>query len=333
MKCFIQNKLLLICILSDNMIFKFKEPSKETKRIMAETALNPDVNYSEKVKEKVKKLTSHENVVLTNNGNAAIMLAISASSENIIVPDQGGWNGFKQISKLLNKNIIDLKTDQGLVESDELEKHEDSTLILTSFAGYSGEQNLKEISEICRENNILLIEDASGGLGDSHKKVGNGKYSDIIIASTGSPKIINVGSGGILSVKNNEILEETKVLQKITKTNEIIASGMYSELKNIDEKLRLTFNANNYLKNNLDDVIHADLRGLNTIIKDSNPKELSWKLKETLKTNKSGFITKCPNYNRIKEKAVAIEIKNLDYSCLKKECLDEIIETVNKYRT
>ena len=25
-----------------------------------------------------------------------------------------------------------------------------------------------------------------------------------------------------------------------------------------------------------------------------------------------GMITKCPNYNRLKEKAVAIEIKNLD---------------------
>ena len=314
------------------MIFKFKEPSIETKKTMAETALDSDKSYTEEVQKKVRDLTFHESVVLTNNGNAAIMLAISAIGDSILIPDQGGWNGFKQISKLLKKEVVNLKTDQGLVKASELEKYRDTALILTSFAGYSGEQDLKEISKVCKENNITLIEDASGGLGDSCRKVGNGEYSDIIIASTGSPKIINVGSGGILSAKNSDLIEETKTLQKITKTNEIIASGMYSELKNIKEKLKLTFNANTYLKNNIDDVIHADLRGLNTIIKDSNPKELSWKLKENLKINKSGFITKCPNYNRIKEKAIAIEIKNLDYCCLKKEYLDIIVDTVNKYK-
>ena len=40
----------------------------------------------------------------------------------------------------------------------------------------------------------------------------------------------------------------------------------------------------------------------------------------------SQFITTCPNYNRIKQKAIAVEIKNLDYECLKKENLDKIIE-------
>ena len=332
MKCCIQNRQHLTCTLNDNMIFKFKQPSQDAKEAMAETSLNPDKKYSDKVCEKIRKMTSHENVVLTNNGNAAIMLAISTVQDSILVPDQGGWNGFKQIAKSLNKKIINLKTEQGLVETSELEKYKNTSLIITSFAGYSGEQNLKEISEVCKENDIVLIEDASGGLGDGCRNVGNGKYSDIIVASTGSPKIINVGSGGILSAAREEVIEDTRTLQKITKTNEIIASGIYSELKDIDKKLKLTFNANKYLKNNLENVIHADLRGLNTIIKDENPKDLSWNLKSNLKIDKSGFITKCPNYNRIKEKAVAIEIKNLDYKCLKKEYLDYIIENVNRFR-
>jgi hypothetical protein len=44
------------------------------------------------------------------------------------------------------------------------------------------------------------------------------------------------------------------------------------------------------------------------------------------------MITKCPNYNRLKEKAVAIEIKNLDISCLNKDNLNEIIEIIKKYQ-
>lgn len=314
------------------MIFKFKEPSIKTKKIMAETALNNNKNYTQKVQEKIKNITSHKNILLTNTGNSAILIALSTVNKDIIIPDQGAWNGFKQIAKILNKNIINLKTDKGIINLNELEKYNDTSLIITSLAGYNAEQDLKKISKICRENNITLIEDASGGLGDKSKKLGNGHYSDIIIASTGSPKIINVGIGGILSTNKKEILEETKTLQKITKTNEIIASGIYSELENIDKKLELTFNACNYLKNNLNKTIHSELRGLNVIIKDPNPKKLSWNLKQNLKINKNGFITKCPNYNRIKEKAVAIEIKNLNYECLKKEYLDKIINTINKFQ-
>ena len=44
------------------------------------------------------------------------------------------------------------------------------------------------------------------------------------------------------------------------------------------------------------------------------------------------MVTKCPNYNRLKEKGVALEIKNLDISSLKKENLNEIIETVKEYQ-
>lgn len=47
MKCFTPNKLLWINILnSDNMEFKFKEPHKETKEIMAKVAQgeNPYLN-------------------------------------------------------------------------------------------------------------------------------------------------------------------------------------------------------------------------------------------------------------------------------------------------
>ena len=61
----------------------------------------------------------------------------------------------------------------------------------------------------------------------------------------------------------------------------------------------------------------------------NNPKEKTWGLKRQLPINKSGFINRCPNYNRVKTKAVSIEIKNLSYNCLKKEYLDEIIRAIN----
>lgn len=318
---------------NDNM-FKFKEPSIKTKKTIADIILNGSIkDYATSVNEKIKKHTGHKYSAITNSGNGSIYLALSSIGENLLIPDQGGWNGFKQIGKLLNKNITQVKTQQGLIDLEKLEEEENNqTLILTSFAGYTAEQNIKEISKICREKNITLIEDASAGIGDKKNKLGNGKYSDIIIASTGSPKIINAKQGGIISTKNKEILEKTKIQQKIIKPNQITEAAIDIELENIEKKLEKTIKACKYLKNNLENVIHKEKRGLNVIIKDPNPKELSWKLKKNLKINKSGFITKCPNYNRLKEKAIAIEIKNLDYNCLKKEKLDYIIETVENYR-
>lgn len=314
-------------------MFKFKTPSDKTLQIMSEVAKgNIHEDFEKKCQEKIKELTSHESVKITSSGNNSIFIALSAIEGDIIVPDQGGWHGFKQIARFLNKNIITLKTDFGIINPtylDELDINNDSALIFTSFAGYCGEQDIKEISKYCRSNNIITIEDASAGIGDKKNNLGNGNYSDIIIASTGSPKLINVGSGGFITANNNEFFEKSKLPQKLSKTNEIICSGIDSELNYVEKNLELTLNATKYLKNNIEHTIHHNRRGVNVIIPHENAKEISWNLKKSLPIDKSGFITTCPNYNRVKTKAISIEIKNLSYSCLKKEYLDKIIEEIN----
>ena len=248
----------------------------------------------------------------------------------MIIPDQGGWHGFKQIAKFLNKNIITLKTDFGLINTDyldELEIKDNSALIFTSFAGYTAEQDIKSINKYCTDRNILTIEDASAGVGDVENRLG--RNSDVIIASTGSPKIINVGSGGFIATDNEEIFKSTSLPQKLSKTSRIICSGIDSELDNVKENLELSLNATKHVKKHIPHTIHANKRGLNVIIPHDNAKSICWDLKKTLTTDKSGFITTCPNYNRLKQKAICVEIKNLDYECLKKENLDRIINEVN----
>lgn len=331
MKCSIQSKPPWICTSSHDTMFKFKTPSRKTKELMSKVALgNADENYEELCKSQISDLTGHEHVRITSSGNNSIFIALSSVKGDVIVPDEGGWHGFKQIAKFLNKELIMLKTDSGLIdpkELDNIEFKDDSALIFTSFAGYTAEQDVKAINAYCNSNGITTIEDASAGIGDKNNRLG--KHSDIIIASTGSPKIINVGSGGIISTSNADIFNATSLPQKLSKTNEIICSGIYAELENVSEKLELTLNATKHLKNNIENALHAEKRGVNIIIPHSNPKEISWKLRQNLPIDKSGFITSCPNYNRVKQKAIAIEIKNLDWECLKKEYLDEIITTIS----
>ncbi|WP_407376279.1 DegT/DnrJ/EryC1/StrS family aminotransferase [Methanobrevibacter sp.] len=314
-------------------MFKFKTPSKNATDLMGEIAKgNNDTDFESLCINKIRELTGHEHVKMTTSGNNSIFVALSAIEGDIIVPDQGGWHGFKQIAKFLNKNIVTLKTDFGLINPDyldELNINDNSALIYTSFAGYCAEQNTRLISKYCKDNGIITIEDASAGLGDKNQCLGNGKYADIIIASTGSPKIINVGSGGIITTDKKEIFEKTKLPQKLSKTSQIVCGGIYCELENVGEKLEVTLNATKHLKNNIDGTLHTNKRGVNVIIPHDNAKEISWKLKKSLPINKSGFITTCPNYNRVKQKAISVEIKNLSYDCLKPEYLDKIADEIN----
>lgn len=313
-------------------MFRFKTPSKRTQEIMSEVALgkHSNIDFEESCISKIKDLTNHEEARITSSGNNSILIALSSIEGDIIVPDQGGWHGFKQIAKFLNKNIITLKTDRGLINPnylDAMDVEENSALIFTSFAGYCAEQDIKSISRYCKSNGITTIEDASAGIGDNENRLG--KNSDIILASTGSPKIINVGSGGFIAANDSEIFKQTSLPQKLSKTNEIICSGIDSELDNVSKNLELTLNATEHIKKHIPNAIHLNKRGVNVIIPHHDAKSISWELKKSLTTDKSGFITTCPNYNRIKEKAISIEIKNLDYCCLENEYLDKIIEVVN----
>ena len=312
-------------------MFKFKKHSNKTLKIMSEVAKgNVKKDYEKSCIEKIRNLTTKENVKITSSGNNSIFIALSAIEGDILIPDQGGWHGFKQIAKFLNKNIITLKTDSGLIDPnylDELEINNDSALIFTSFAGYTAEQDIKSINQYCRKNNILTIEDASAGIGDIENNLGC--KSDIIIASTGSPKMINVGSGGFIATDNDEILKKTSLPQKLSKTSQIICSGIDSEIEKVKENLEVSLNATNHVKKHIPNTLHKEKRGLNVIIPHDDAKSISWNLKKSLTTDKSTIITTCPNYNRVKQKAICIEIKNLDYKCLKNEYLDIIIDTVN----
>lgn len=316
------------------MNFEFKTPTDKTEKLMSEIALNKhqNIDFEKKSTEKIREITNGEYCKITSSGNNSIFIALSSVEGDIIIPDQGGWHGFKQIANFLNKEIITLTTDNGLINPkiiDDIAIPDKSALIFTSFAGYTAEQDIKSISKYCKNNGITTIEDASAGIGDEKKLLGNCENSDIILASTGEPKMINVGSGGFIVSNDENIIRNTKIPQKLSETNQIICGGIYEEIKNLKENLQVTLKATEYLKKHIPNVIHPKKRGVNVIINSKNPKEKIWKMKNELPINKKGFITKCPNYNRLKTKAICIETKNLNRSSLKKEYLDEIIKVTN----
>ncbi|MDR0900753.1 MAG: DegT/DnrJ/EryC1/StrS family aminotransferase [Methanobrevibacter sp.] len=330
------------------MELKYKQASKETRLAMAEIAENPSLgekenSYSIETESKIIAATGHRHAKIVNSGNAAILTTMNAIEGPILIPDQGGWHGFKQIAKFLNKEVIKIKTDLGLITEESLEninikeimaksQYKEPAIFLTSFAGYTAEQNMETISNWSLENNVLVVEDASGAITDNERKLANKKYSDIIIGSTSSPKVINVGDGGFISTNKQEIFEKSRLILKICKPNNITYKGIFTEIDHSSDNLKKTIESTMYMKNNLDNVVHEDKRGTNVIIAKRDPSTLLRNLKIKFNVGGKSIITICPNYNRLNIKGIAIEIKNLDPTSLTKENLDEMIEIIKLYQ-
>lgn len=317
----------------------FKHLSIESQHAMTNAASNPflgrgmapEIKNSE---EDVKKITGHKYAKMVNSGNSAIMVAINSIKGSLLLPDQGGWSGVKKIADILNTPTHYIPTEKGVIYPDLLEEYltkvsfKPSALFITSFAGYTAEQPVKDLYDICYNHNILLVEDASGSVGDSKKKLCNGNHAHVILASTGSPKIVNVGNGGFISTNKKEILDKSAFLLKMLRADAVTCAGISEELKHAPRNLIKTINACNYLKNKIPNIIHKEKRGINVILPSSDPKTHSRILREKIKVDGRSIITTCPLYDRVMENAICIEIKNLDTSSLTQDNLSQIKEDV-----
>ena len=148
---------------------------------------------------------------------------------------------------------------------------------------------------------------------------------------TKTVSIVGQGGPNILINGITDLSPMQKALKEIAQCKALIA--YFREGIKAKENLKKTIDACSYLKENIEEktnfkVFHKDKRGINVIIETEDPKSLSYKLRHEFVLDSHGMITKCPNYNRLKEKAVALEIKNLDIGCLSQDNLDEIIKTL-----
>ncbi len=270
--------------------------------------------YEEKEKKlltRLKKLTKHNNVKFTDRGNSAIFVALHIAKQvnprpHLLIPDQGGWISYKRYPHFFNYNIQEVKTDHGIIDLKDLKKKAKtaSALLMTSFAGYYAEQPLRRIATVCKKSNCLLIEDASGAIGDT--KLCNGKHSDIIVASFGKWKPINYGYGGFISVKDPAYFSKAKEPLSMIKVHPLLYKdlGRFLKTTRLKKLLKLSKEVKKKIPKGVK-IFHEDKRGLN-IITEYNEKVIKF-----CEKNNYQYIL-CPNYIRINEKAISIELKRLD---------------------
>ena len=267
------------------------------------------------VVKRLEGLTRHGYVKLTNSGNSAIFLAFYIAKKNgkktILIPDQGGWLTYKTFPEILGLNIVEVKTDYGIIDLADLKRKADknSALIIASIAGYVAEQSLEEISKICKQKDCLLIEDASGAIG--HKVLCNGNYSDIIVGSFGKWKPVNLCYGGFISTNNKDFLNIDPELFIMFRFHEVFYGQLLKKLDKAEERRRFFYSVCNKIKSDLKgfDMVHKEGKGLNVVVKFKNKSEKE-KLIKYCKENNYEY-TICPRYIRVLDDAVSIEVKRL----------------------
>ena len=238
---------------------------------------------SEKDAEKlINDLLNREyKIIFLPSGSAAVFLSMWMAkiySEGILIPDMGGWQGFLKFPKVLNLKTNMVETNLGIIDVEKLDKYlgRNSSFILTSLAGYLAPHPLKGIKKLCEEKEVLFIEDISGKVG------GDCGYGDIVVCSTGSPKILNCEYGGFLGISREaeEILgnklNDIKILSKTYKTINYFGL-LKEELLNAKKTYKKYVLTNKIIKEELKNTYFKESEGISVFIECENSKAISKK--------------------------------------------------------
>ena len=252
------------------------------------------------IKEQLKKLTNHKNIYLTSRGNKAIERALSFIKGYLLIPDQGSWLSYRKYAKKLGLDVVDVKTDFGVIDLDDLKQKVNGAgaLIYQNPAGYFADQPIKEVYKICK-NKCLVILDISGCIGDY--ELCDGSCADIIVCSFGKWKLIDLGYGGFISSNRELNIKEDFDKNYLNKLDK--------KINNVNKRLKYLYSECDKIKKDLSnfDIVHKNKKGVIVIVKFKDSKEKNEIIKYC--EMKGYEYTICPREIRVNCNAISIEVK------------------------
>ncbi len=286
------------------------------------------IEFKERVMDKLKNILGVKYIRFLSSASAAIHL-IYKMFNKIAIQDQGIWKGYFDIANFYNVEVIKVKTNLGLIDMESLEytfkKHRPEALIVQSMSGYIACQNMEEIYKICKEYNVMLINDISGSI--FLKGLSTGDISDILICSTGKPKLLNIGFGGFIA--SNIDLSPYRNFLYAFKVPNIYYKYLDEEIKLGESRIKELIKYSKIFKEEIENCIHRDKIGICVGIKHENPKTILNKIKIRLDDG-SSLITLCPNISRFLDNGFVVELKKIDVLNTDENIMYDIINIIKK---
>ena len=162
--------------------------------------------------------TKAKYALATSSGTAAIHLSLRVlgiGKDDIVLASTFTFIG--SVAPILYQNAtpVFIDSDESWNLSPKLLKKaikelpkKPKALIVTHLYGQMAD--IEEISNICKENDIYLIEDAAESLGAIYKDKHSGTFGDFGIYSFNGNKIITTSGGGVLVSDNEEWMQKAK---------------------------------------------------------------------------------------------------------------------------
>jgi len=197
---------------------------KYIKAVFDSNYIAPLGEYVDKFEDSIANLTKSKYVLALNSGTSAIHLALCVlgvgKGDEVFA---SSWTFIGSVAPVLYQGadlfFIDSDLSWNISPSillDELKHRVDNNiklpkvLIITHLYGQMAD--IENISKICKEYDIYLIEDSAESLGATYKNKQSGSFGDFGIFSFNGNKILTTSGGGMLVSNNEKWIEKARFL-------------------------------------------------------------------------------------------------------------------------
>ncbi len=195
---------------------------------MDEDGFITEFKRTEKFEQMIAEFTGVKHCVVVNNGTISLTLAAMASGiksgDEVIVPNYTMVATPNSVQMFGAKPIfVDVEPKTLCLDVEQVKTaitSKTKAIMLVSANGRYPEAGIKVFEDLCKENNITLIEDAAQSLGSFYPDGRHiGSAGLVGSFSFSAPKIISTGQGGAL------ITNDDKVAKKIRRLKDFGRSG------------------------------------------------------------------------------------------------------------
>jgi perosamine synthetase len=185
---------------------------------------------TQKLENMICKYIGVKNCIMTTSGTTALIVALMATGiepgHRVIVPSYtmvATLNAVKIIGAI--PVLLDVSKETYTLELDEIKRHENIKAVIHVSIN-NRDSNIFNISRYCKQNGIILIEDAAQSLGSDKY----GHYGDVACFSLSTPKIISTGQGGFIVTDNDDLARNIRIIKNFGRrpgtTEEYIMTGL-----------------------------------------------------------------------------------------------------------